>query len=170
MKKSALTALLVLLFSMSLSADVWDTGFKTQSSSGIDLSWKTDKDFIYVKVSAPTEGWIAVGFGATSAMKDANIIMGYVSGKDTVLEDQFGTGLFTHKKDTDLGGSDSIVEKSGTVKNKVTELRFKLKLDSGDKFDVPLVPGKPVNVILSYRNDTNMTNKHSVRTKLQITL
>ena len=147
----------------------WDAGFSEKSSNGMSLSWKLDKEFIYVKVSAPTAGWIAVGFGATTGMKDADIIIGYVSGNTVVLEDHFGNAVFAHKPDKDLGGKDSILEKGGSFTNGVTELRFKLALDSKDKYDEVFKPGAAANIILAYRNDTKLASKHTAKTKFQIT-
>jgi len=55
-------------------------GFKTETAGGVTLKWKVEASSLLVKVSASTTGWVAVGFGPTSRMQNANIIIGYVSG------------------------------------------------------------------------------------------
>ncbi|MDC7233236.1 MAG: hypothetical protein PQJ58_08380, partial [Spirochaetales bacterium] len=42
--------------------------------NGFILEWKSDEDRLIVTLSAETTGWMAFGIGATSVMKDANII------------------------------------------------------------------------------------------------
>lgn len=62
-----------------------DGGFSDSNTPGsfaIDnflMSWTWKESAIELTVSAPTTGWVSVGFDATSAMKDADIIIGYVS-------------------------------------------------------------------------------------------
>ena len=48
---------------------------------GIELQWRTDDEYLYINVSAPTTGWVAVGFDPTNQMANANIIIGYVDNR-----------------------------------------------------------------------------------------
>lgn len=42
--------------------------------------WTVDGDNIHVKLSAPTEGWVAIGFDPEDAMKGGDIAIGAVKG------------------------------------------------------------------------------------------
>jgi hypothetical protein len=55
----------------------------------IGLTWTADG--LYVGVSAPTAGWVAVGLGAAK-MDGAVMYIGYVSGDETRMKVQKGTG------------------------------------------------------------------------------
>lgn len=55
----------------------------------IGLTWTADE--LYVGVSAPTAGWVAVGLGAAK-MDGAVMYIGYVSGDETQMKVQKGSG------------------------------------------------------------------------------
>jgi len=67
--------------SASISSDVeWTT--RIQLEDGFEAHWlTTDKEFITMEISAPTTGWVAVGFTDKGAMKGADIVMGWICDK-----------------------------------------------------------------------------------------
>lgn len=120
---------------------------------GFQLSWTPEGDSILVTMSAPTTGWIAAGFHSGGAMNDAQIVIGWVDGREVRIRDDFGTGFTTHAADTTLGGTDDLVLISGTEQNGRTTITFRMPLDSGDDNDRKLVPGEPCRAVLAYGND-----------------
>jgi len=81
-------------------------------------------------------------------MKDADFIIGYIDDKgDLVIADQFGVKPTKHVPDTELGGKDNILAKSGSEKDKVTDISFTIPLDSKDVYDKNLSRAK--HIILS---------------------
>ena len=65
-------------------------GYKSAVRGDMRFEWKIDGANLHVRLSAKTTGWVAVGFDSTSAMKDANLIIGYVKDGRAVLRDDFG--------------------------------------------------------------------------------
>ena len=126
-----------------------DQGYSSATDKDITLKWKVEGETLKVKVSAPTTGWVAVGFDPSHAMKGANIIIGYVKNGKVEIRDDFGNGPMSHKADTEMGGKDDITYKSGKEENGTTEISFTIPLNSGDDQDKPLVPGKTYKVILA---------------------
>jgi len=138
---------------------------------GIELQWRTDDEYLYVNVSAPTTGWVAVGFDPTNQMADANIIIGYVNdGGEVMIRDDFGTSSTSHASDESLGGTDNTTEHYGMEDAGTTMLHFKIPLDSGDMYDKVLVPGNNYNVILAYGSADNFTGFHTMATGTNIGL
>jgi len=138
---------------------------------GIELQWRTDDEYLYVNVSAPTTGWVAVGFDPVNQMADADIIIGYVdAGGDVFIRDDFGTGSTTHASDESLGGTDNVMDHYGMDDGAMTMLHFKIPLDSGDMYDKVLVPGNSYNVILAYGSADNFTGFHTMATGTNIGL
>ena len=141
-------------------------------ASDISLEWMVEGDGLHITVTAPTTGWIAVGFKPSQIMKDANFIIGYVSEGEVYIEDHFGSGTFAHKPDTELGGTRDVTLKSGSEENGTTSLSFALPLSSGDEFDREITSGEEIKVLLAYGGDgeDNFTAKHRFRTSAQLTV
>jgi len=150
-----------------------ENGFSHANSAGIVLKWKADTlEFLHAKVSAPTTGWVAVGFHPTDEMKDANIIIGYVKDGDVYVTDEFGVGKYSHLPDTLLGGEDNVTNRAGAETVGRTEISFTIPLDSGDPYDRPLAVGKSYMVMLAYGPDDadDFQTRHERRTHLNVKL
>jgi len=145
-------------------------GFRKAEQSGIVFEWKIEGDDITIRLSAPTEGWVAVGFNPSRMMKDADFKMAYVDGNSVVLQDHYGTGNISHKKDIDVDGTDNFELISGKEEDGWTTVEFKMPLDSGDSRDTPLVEGEETHVLLAYATRDNFSRKHRRRTSINIEL
>jgi hypothetical protein len=138
---------------------------------GIELQWRTDDDYLYVNVIAPTTGWVAVGFDPVNQMDEANILIGYVdSSGEVMVRDDFGTSPTSHASDESLGGSDDIEDYLGLEQDGETMIRFQIPLNSGDMYDKELVPGNNYNVILAYGSSDNFSGMHTLATGTNIQL
>ncbi|MBB6480370.1 DOMON domain-containing protein [Spirochaeta isovalerica] len=167
MKKVTVLSVFLFLLISILSAQ---SGYNKREQSGISFEWKIIGSQLQIRLSAPTEGWIAVGFNPSRMMKDADYKMAYVDGDVVVLEDHFGTGNISHKKDSDIGGTDDFQLISGSESNGTTTVEFTMPLNSGDEMDSVLSPGDEVKVLLAYANRDSLSRKHSRRTSLIINL
>jgi len=134
------------------------------TAAGVTMQWSVIESDLSVKLSASTAGWVAVGFKPSVGMKDANIIIGYVSNGNVFIRDDCGSGMMTHEADA----IDNVTAKSGTEANGVTEINFKMPLDSGDPQDQVLVVGNTYNVILAQGGADNFTLRHSDRALVSI--
>ncbi len=130
-------------------------GYKEVTSNNITLQWKAEGELLRVKVSAPTTGWVGIGFDPSPGQKmlNANFIIGYVSNGTVNIRDDWGSGLTSHGPDVDSGGEDNVTEKSGTEAEGKTEISFTIPLNSGDSKDRPLSVGNSYGVILAYGQD-----------------
>lgn len=149
-----------------------DIPFSTAEAIGMTLAWRIAGDNLEVELTGPTTGWIAVGFNPSRAMKDANILIGYVDGGEAVMTDQFGTTMIAHRRDDEIGGSADATVVSGSETEGETTIRFTIPLDSGDEYDQPLAAGETARVILAYGpNDADDTQTyHEERAGLDIEL
>lgn len=117
------------------------------------MSWNLNGDTAEITMSAPTTGWVAVGFEPSSAMKDANIIIGYIQDESVFISDDWGDGFISHSADTDLGGSDNVSVIGGYETDGTTEISFSIPLNSGDSYDKVLEEGRTYKVILAFGPD-----------------
>jgi len=136
---------------------------------GIDVRvyWRNTQTTLTVGMISPGTGWVAVGFDATNVKEDANIIMAAVSGGQLAIEDQFGTGPYSHGVDAEQ----NILESAGRESGGQTIVEFTIPLDSGDSWDKALQPGSSYPLLLAYNNSSDdMTRKHSAASTVQFTL
>jgi len=128
-------------------------GYSMKKAGDITLWWQVDGKMLHVKVSAPTTGWVAVGFDPKSHMEGANLILGYVKDGQVHIEDDYGVAQYAHASDVSLGGRDNVTDAAGTESGGVTQISFTVPLDSGDSKDRPLVPGQTCKIILAHGAD-----------------
>lgn len=166
---AALSAVLLFGFGLVVSAGA-QAGYSSVTQEGISLQWKVNGANLDLILSAPTDGWVAVGFKPSSKMKDANFLIGHVDARGAHVRDDFGNGALTHKSDESLGGRSNVLNAAGSEQGKKTELRFSIPLDSGDKYDQPLKAGEQVTVLLAYGpgSGDGFSAYHTRRAKVQI--
>ncbi|MCX5858787.1 MAG: DOMON domain-containing protein [Proteobacteria bacterium] len=152
-----------------------DQGYQQVTDQNITLKWKVSGANLDLKVSAPTTGWVAVGFPPDhNALMElgTNLIVGYVKNGAVSIEDDYVNIPHFHQSDVALGGVDNVTNKTGTQSGGSTEIGFTIPLNSGDAYDVPLATGVTTTVLLAHALDgtTDFVTHHAVRTSVQITL
>ena len=140
-------------------------------TTGLEVYWSNDKQYIYIGIIAGSSGWTAIGFNPEFAMKGANIIFMAIDGKDIVMRDDFGNSTFSHSPDEDLGGSFDVEEYAVKADGDAAMYEFKMLLDSGDEFDGVLNAGEEYKVILSVNDRViDFDSKHTKKSSSQIQL
>ncbi len=161
---------LFIILILASTQTAFSSEFKEVEDSEIRFQWTVEGANLHIILSAPTEGWVAVGFNPSKVMKDADFKLAYVQGSTTVIEDHFGTGLFGHKIDSSIGGSSDFELINGTESSGVTTVEFTMPLNSGDDFDSPLQEGDEVKILLAYGTRDDLSRKHKKRTSIIIEL
>ena len=135
----------------------------TLAGGKFEVYWRNDGEYIYMALKGETKGWVAIGFEPSYAMKDADMIIGWVQDGRVFIVDAYSTGAYgPHPPDTKLGGTDDILEKAGREEGGYTVIEFKRKLNTGDKYDKVLTPGKEVNFIFAMADTDEFTAKHNI--------
>jgi hypothetical protein len=134
--------------------------------------WTLQQDNIDIKLSAPTNGWMGIGFNPDTPenMKGANFIVGFVKGGEAQAFDHYGTELKKHKDDEKIEGKSDVTNVSGSEQDGQTVLEFTVPVDSGDAKDKPVdVQGDTV-VLLAYGRSDSIVLKHRFRAILKVNL
>ncbi len=140
-------------------------------SKKMTFDWSVEGDMLAIKLTAPTKGWVAIGFNPSKKMKDANIIIGYVKNGKVSIFDEFGTHPTKHGKDSKKGGSDNITVVGGSEEGKTTTIEFKIPINSGDTLDGKLDVNGETTVILAYGPDRDSVRiKHTYHDKKIVNL
>lgn len=167
MKKIYLILILIILFPLFAGAQ---DAYKSVEKDGVKFQWLIEGNNLRVRLSAPTDGWIAVGFNPEKFMKGADYKLAYVDEKGVTILDHFGTGFFSHNSDKDKGGTDDFTVIGGSDSNGTTVVEFTMPLNSGDPNDTVLTPGEETKVLLAYSSSDNTRRKHRWRTSLTVKL
>lgn len=157
------------------SDEVADNQLNAPGSFSVEdysMSWKWNESSIEITASAPTTGWVSVGFEPTSAMKDADMIIGYVSEGEVFIRDDWGDDYTSHRPDSELGGEDNVTVLDGFEEEGRTEISFSIPLSSGDDYDKVLTAGQEYKVILAYGPDgaDNFTGFHAWAETVELVL
>lgn len=111
-------------------------------------------------LQSPTKGWIALGLGSEGKMKNADILIftlrnGKVEGEDSFSSSPSGP----HPADLSQGGTNDILELTGSEKDGVMTVEFKRKLRTGDPYDKDLHPGNNT-IIWALGSNFKIASRH----------
>ncbi len=152
--KSACSMLCAVSLFLLLSGNLHAAGY--QHSLIVDkmtFDWSIEGDNMIIKLSAPTTGWVGIGFHPTDMMKDANIIIGFVKDGKVEISDEFGNQPTQHVTDTGRGGKDNVTVIGGSESGNTTTLEFSIPLQSGDVNDGVIDPKADTAIMLAYGPD-----------------
>ncbi len=149
-----------------------EDGYRVVETEEFTFAWRVSGDNLDVRMSAPTTGWVSVGFDPTRAMRDADMKFGFVSNGSAEMADHFGTSAIQHDFDTEIGGSRDLRNVSGTEADGRTTLSFTMPLDSGDEYDAALASGQEHVIIYAHGGDgvDDYSTKHVARGGFKIQL
>ncbi len=139
--------------------------FFSSGDGNYSLFWKIKGDSINIGISAKTTGYVAIGFGPTQAMQDADIVFGLVDerGRASAL-DTFSIGPYgPHPPDAELGGTNDILEYTVSETDGKTVFEFSRMLNTGDRFDKNIDPEKGTKIIWAYGESDDYNDIHAAR-------
>jgi DOMON domain len=172
MMKSVCSRLSIVFLSLLLIGDLQAATY--QHSLTIDkmtFDWSVDGESLAIKISAPTTGWVGIGFNPTDDMKDANIILGFVKDGKVEISNEFGTQPTLHVPNTKVGGKDNVTIIGGSETGNTTTLEFSIPLRSGDPKDGVIDPKANTAVILAYGPERkSLKLKHQYAKKITVNL
>jgi len=159
---------------MKISLLSAQSDWQTVGAAGVTFEYRVTPDGLNLEgiLIGQTTGWVSVGFNPTFMMRDANIIIGYVTSNGPMIRDDWGTGNTSHVSDQSLGGTDDVTLIAGSEEDGFTTLHFTIPLDSGDQYDQPLSIGQTYPIILARgaNGANNFTSVHAAAGYAEIIL
>ncbi|MDW3191454.1 MAG: DOMON domain-containing protein [Cytophagales bacterium] len=117
---------------------------------GMHMSYEITNDSVTISLSAPTTGWVGIGFNQENNILESDLLLFHViEGKASGL-DLFVKGIGDPRKDTDLNGHTSFRMLEGKEENGQTEVQFRIALDSQDPNDYQHTLSESFWLILAY--------------------
>ncbi|MEO1254885.1 MAG: DOMON domain-containing protein [Bacteroidota bacterium] len=123
---------------------------KSLDAEGFHLEWDHENDQVNISLSAPSKGWVAIGFTEGNSIVDTNLIQGCVMNGKVMIQDQFVTGFGEHPPVEALAVPSRIFNLSGEEKHGTTTISFSIYSNTLDKLHYDLTEGKEINIWLAY--------------------
>ena len=147
-----------------------DHSFSQIEKNGMKLRWKVEGENLICELSAPTKGWIAMGFNTQSGLSKTNLIMGAIRKGKAVVEDHHILSPGVHKKMEALGAKSLIHSISGKETTEGTRIQFSIPLNPKDSYHHHLKKGNTYYVLLAYSWEDDFDHHSAMRTEVEIIL
>ncbi|MEM6264099.1 MAG: DOMON domain-containing protein [Bacteroidota bacterium] len=144
--------------------------FRSIQKNGMAFQWRIQGEFLEMKLSGPTIGWIAMGFNPKPGLTGTNLIMGHVTDQGTKMEDLYILGPGNPQPVNKLGGTFSLPAIKGHEDDSGTYLEYQIPLQAKDAYHHTLKPGQQYYVLLAYSVSDDFDHHSRMRTEVSIIL
>lgn len=145
------------------------SGTRTVQAKGIAFSWTHKDGRLFGRVSASTDGWIAVGFNRDRRLRGTRFVIGRVVAGKAQAEVHVAM-VPDHAEVGALGGTADLRHVDGGRSGGQTWLTFSLPHRSGDPFDVTLAPESGVHLMLAWSRSPDFDHHSHFRTHRDVVL
>lgn len=122
------------------------------------------KDSIFCFLSAPTNGWIMVGFNSDNSTQLADFKFFAIKNRKIIAEDRKNIGGRNYPTDESLDGENNLRVYSGIEVNGITQISFAIPLISNDPNDYQFNLNQQFYLILAYSREDDFEH-HSIYRK-----
>ncbi len=134
------------------------------------VSWQIEGDVIHITASAPTTGWLAVGFNTEDTIVGANLIMGAVVDAAVHVEDRYVVAAGDPRAVTELGGISAVDAPAGSESQGQTTISFRMPTQAVDAYHLALHQGSTLYLIAAYSVDDDFAHHSRMRRHVEVTL
>ncbi len=154
----------------SLQCDAQQINCKSIKKNDLSVSWYYNEDRIFFEMSAPTNGWLAIGFNSKESIEGTYLIMGNVIKDKANVVEHYTISPGNYKPLTDLNMTVQIKDIQGIEKDNTTKLKFSLPIESFSKYQRPLSKDTAYVLWLAYSQEDDFQHHSMMRTFVNITL
>ena len=143
---------------------------RSVTKNGVEVTWYFEGESVCFEMSAPTQGWVTIGFHPSQQIQGAYLLMGHVvNGKAEVVE-HYTLKPGMYRPIHELGGQPQVYGVTGKQTEQRTELSFSLPLKAGSKYQRPLNPDWEYFMTLAYSAEDDFQHHSRMRTSVFIKL
>lgn len=144
--------------------------FKSIEVNGMTFLWMFNGGLLRCEASAPTTGWVAVGFNTQNELRGTNLIMGAIEQEFLNMDDQYIVKPGDHRSVIQLGGSEALTKRGGKEEDGITTISFSLPQLANDKFHHNLIQGVEYYVLLAFSQEDDFKHHSIMRTTIKLKL
>ncbi|MGB0983993.1 MAG: DOMON domain-containing protein [Saprospiraceae bacterium] len=143
---------------------------KTIDKNGMKVSWHFENERVYFEVSAPTNGWVTIGFNQNSEIQGAYLLMSNVIQDRVNVVEHYTISAGNYKPITELGSVAKVENIKGKEVGDSTQIAFSLPVGALSKYQKDLKPNMDYFMILAYSRADDFQHHSMMRTHIKVTL
>lgn len=162
-----------MILSMILLMGLGAPGFRQIEHAKMRFEWRIVADRIEIQLSAPTTGWVLVGFNDRPGLDGARLFFTRVRAGQVEAEAHRTDFRFPapfHQRITRHGGVEDFEDLRGETRGGVTRTAFSVPLIAKGAPHVRLSPGKSIHVIMAWSVSDDFDHHSRMRTGVDLTL
>ncbi len=162
------------LLSLSLpSQPLFNQGMEEKSVKigGMTVRWSLQPGgMVECSITAPTTGWVALGFNTRDDIVGTNLIMASVEQGKVRIEDQYVVRAGEHLPVNMLGGTSAVSNVRGTEQHGVSTVSFTITQHAQDRFHHNLTEAASVFLICAYSMEDDFAHHSRMRQHVKVVI
>lgn len=147
---------------------------KKVETAGTLFEWSHMEGRLHGQLSAPTDGWIAVGFNNKPRLRDTRFVIAVTSGKSVYAKEHIAL-VPQHKNVTEMDLPETLADVSGFFQESRSHLSFSLPHQipnhtQNRQHTLSLAPGSNVHLMLAWSRAPEFNHHSAWRKHFNITL
>jgi len=152
-----------------ISEAAQDAG-RLQKIGEMTFRWKHEGRRLKGEISAPTLGWLAVGFNDRATLKGTRFVIAAVDEAGKLRIDERIAIVPDHTTVAELGGLTGLGDLSGRREGTRTVIGFSLPHTTGDRFPVDLRPHATTHLMLAWSQSADFDHHSTWRRHVSVNL
>ncbi len=162
------------LLSLSLpSQPLFNQGMEEKSVKidGMTVRWSLQPGgTIECTMTAPTTGWLALGFNTHDDIVGTNLIMASIEQGKVRIEDQYVVRSGEHLPVNMLGGTSAVSNVQGTEQHGISTVSFTITQHAQDRFHHNLTEAASVFLICAYSMEDDFAHHSRMRQHVKVVM
>ncbi|MAZ35868.1 MAG: hypothetical protein CL842_00265 [Crocinitomicaceae bacterium] len=140
------------------------------SKNGMEVSWEFNKDSVTFEMSAPTNGWVTVGFNSNEGMAGCYLLMGRIENDTVQVVEHYTQRPGEYAPISKYDVKPKVSSTSGFENGKMTKIKFSILQKAISKYQKDLFPNSDYVTVLAYSESDDFQHHSSMRTSVKVTL
>ncbi|WP_027420442.1 DOMON domain-containing protein [Crocinitomix catalasitica] len=145
-------------------------GFGHIEKNKMKVDWSHADKLIHFTISAPADGWVAIGLNNKQGITGTYLLMGRVKNGVAEVVEHSTLSPGNYKSFKKIGVSDNVLNISGTEDAAGTRIQFSLPVEIRNKYQKSLENGKQYYLTIAYSQSDDFQHHSIMRTQEKITL
>jgi hypothetical protein len=159
-----------LLIAFHMPCDAQTPSVKTITKNSMTMKYHHQANKLSIELSAPTSGWLAIGFNAQQSIKGTHLVMCHVVDDKIKVVEHYTVSPGNYQAISALGGENAVSNIKGRQHGQTTNISFDLSIDPVDRYHKNLAKGNAYFITLAYSQSDDFQHHSVMRTQFKSVL